>query len=258
MTLPADKANEILSLFDQRTLDHLGDDLARIEAARAQFETNGWPRIVEIGANRGAFLEGQARAYPDTPVLGIEWRAKLCRIAEERFAKRGIHNAYMLHANARLAIPLLFGPESLDAVHVLFPDPWWKARHARRRVLDPLFLRVIARRLDRRGALYLKSDVFDYLHRVRVAAECSKAMRPLPAERWPDERAWMPSTREKKCMNAAIPFGRGFYTRVNGFETSLPVSVESADDFPMPEEVDGTSVIKGAPPIDRASKGRRR
>lgn len=254
----ASRDPEVLSLFDARTLAHLDEDIARIEAARAHFDVHGWPRIVEIGANRGAFLEGQARAYADQAVLGIEWRAKLCRIAEERFAKRGIDNAYILHANARLAIPLLFGAGSLDAVHVLFPDPWWKARHVRRRVIDPMFLRILARRLDRRGAFFLKSDVFDYLYMVRVAAERSEAMRALPADRWPDERAWAPSTREKKCMNAAIPFGRGYYTRRADFAVEAPNAPESAADFAMPDEIDPIAIIKGAPPIDRASKGRRR
>ena len=59
-------------------------------------------------------------------------------------------------------------------------------------------------------------------------------------------------------MQGAIPFGRGYYTRLPKFEPSLPLTPESPDAFAVPDEVDPTSVIKGALPVDQSSGGRRR
>jgi tRNA (guanine-N7-)-methyltransferase len=247
---------ELLSLYNARYLESRGEDLERILAMRDDF-AGDVPRVVELGSNRGAFLKGLALRSAE-PVLGIEWREKNCRIALETFEQDGISNARVLHADAKLAIPLLFEPGGLDEVHVLFPDPWWKDRHAARRLLDPMFLRVLARRLAPDGALYLKSDVFDYLHRVRDAATVSEVMRPLPPERWPNEHNWSLSTRERKCMRGGIPFGRGYFTPSHGFDPVLPTEPERSEDFPMPDSVDAEAVIKGVPPVDKASQGRSR
>jgi tRNA (guanine-N7-)-methyltransferase len=245
-------------MYDPRYVDHRADEIAAFEALRERLLVEGMPSVLEIGSNRGDFLSGQAVRVSPQPVLGIEWRAKQCALAVERLAERGIDNAHVLHGDAKLAVPSIFDAESLDAIFVLFPDPWWKSRHAHRRLLDPMFLRVLARRLRPKGALYVKSDVFEYLYQVRAAAQVSEALRPLPADRWPDERTWSLSTRERKCMQGAIPFGRGYYTRLPKFEPSLPLTPESPDAFAVPDTVDPTSVIKGAPPVDQSSGGRRR
>ncbi|MCB9521246.1 MAG: hypothetical protein H6698_01635 [Myxococcales bacterium] len=257
--LPHPVRVELESLFDPRYLIHRGAELERILKVRSALDARPPLRAVEIGSNTGAFLAGVGRD-PSTTTLGIEWRAKNVVAAEERIARRGLSGAMMLQADARLALSVLVPERSLDAVYVLFPDPWWKTRHAERRVLDVRFLRTIARRLRDGGALYLKSDVFDYLYRVRSLAEASRALRPLPAARWPDERDWAPSTRERKCMSTAIPFGRGYYERHPAFDTTLPTEPERESDFVGAElpVVDAESIIRGPAPYDREALARGR
>ena len=102
-------------------------------------------------------------------------------------------------------------------------------------------MRVIARRLVDGGRLYLKSDVFDYLYRVRAFAEVSGAFRPLPAH--------------------AIPYGRMYLQKHPSFDPTLPMVPERADQFYVDEEVNPLSLIRGAPLIDRQQRsthGRRR
>ena len=247
---------EIGSFFDAQFLEHRAYEVDRVTALRQHFERDGFPTHVEIGANRGAFIEGIGATIAPQPVLGIEWKLKHVRRAETRVGKRGLTNVSMLAADAKMAIPILFEPETLDAVYVLFPDPWWKARHLSRRLLDPVFLRVLARRLRPGGRLYLKSDVFDYLYWVRASVEASGAFQPLPPERWPDESLWTLSTRERKCMRAAIPFGRGYYEKHPEFAGTLPVTPERLEDFPVPEEIDPIAIIQGRPPIDKEEQAR--
>lgn len=250
---------ELLSLHHPRALAAHCERIRALQDLRAQWQFSGtFPAAVEIGAHRAAFLVGVARQWNPQPVLGLEVRPKYARLANERLERLGVLNARMVVADARLAVPLLLPRESVDAFFVTFPDPWWKPEHARRRVLDPLFLRVLARRLRPGGRLYLKSDVFDYLHRVRQMAERSGAFRPLPAERWPDERSWTWTIRERKCMNAAIPFGRGYYERLAGFETTLPTLPERAADFEIDETLDPLALLKGPPPADVDARRRQR
>lgn len=249
---------ELLSAHDARFLQHRGRELDGIRALAGRYAVDGVPTHVEIGANRGSFLEGIARSHPDERVLGIEWRPKHVRMANERMERRGLTNAEMFHADAKIAVPILFPPASVRAFYVLFPDPWWKARHAERRLLDPVFLRVLARRLEPGGRLYLKSDVFDYLYRVRACAEASRAFVPLHADAWPSESTWRPSTRERKCMSTAIPFGRGYYRVAPGFDRAFPDAPESNDDFPVPEEIDPEAIIRGPAPADREAWRKRK
>lgn len=249
---------ELLGLYDATFLSHRAADIERF---RTWWDARGDrppPSAIEIGCNRGRFLAGVARTHAPEPVLGIEWRAKFARWAVEWLDKRELVNGEVLHGDAKLILPTIIPVRSLDAVYVTFPDPWWKQRHASRRLLDPLFMRVIARRLKPGGRLYLKSDVFEYLYRVRAFAEASGALRPLPSDLWPDESTWTLTTRERKCRQAAIPFGRGYYQRSPDFDDALPDTPERAEAFAIDESVAPAALIRGKPPADKASKGRRR
>jgi tRNA (guanine-N7-)-methyltransferase len=242
---------ELDAFFDPRYLAHRAHERARVEAAAALL-AGAAPAAVEIGMNTGAFLVGLARRYAPAPVVGIEWNGKHLPRAADRMRRASVDNAILVHADARLAVPLLVEVGTLSEVHVHFPDPWWKARHSERRLFDAVFLRMVARRLAADGRFYVKSDVFELLYRLRAAALACEALEPLPAESWPDEREWTLTTRERKCMHTAIPFGRGYWRRRDDFDTALPDAPELAATWPVEDEVDVLALIRGAPLYDRA------
>jgi tRNA (guanine-N(7)-)-methyltransferase len=252
---------ELLSLFDPRYLEFQSRDVERFEQARASVDWSRPIAAIEIGSNRGEFLEGLARAYPEQLVVGFEWRAKYCELARERLERRGVKNAVLLQGDAKIGFPLCIPPTSVGEVHVTFPDPWWRAKHENRRVLEPLFMRVIARRLVDGGRLYLKSDVFDYLYRVRTFGEVSGAFRPLPSHLWPSETNWSLTTRETKCRNGAIPYGRMYLQKHPAFDPTMPLVPERSEHFSVDENIDPIALIRGAPLVDRQQRtlhGRRR
>lgn len=246
---------EALGLFSQQWLEHRGREITAYKALAEELAERP-PSHIEIGSHRGAFLVGLGRSNPDELVLGMEIRARYHRLAGEYLKKHGVENAKLFKGDAKLATILAVPLESLDAVYVNFPDPWWKARQANRRLLDVPFLRVLARRLKPRGRLYLKSDVFEYLWAVRRFAEESKAFRPLAPERWPDERQWTLSEREAKCMRGAIPFGRGYYERLRDFDASLPTEPERWEASHWDDMLIGVDEIRGRPPVDRDTRRR--
>ena len=246
---------EAITLYGRAGIEHKGKEIREILEFAKSIAAQP-PAAIEIGSHRGAFLVGVARNHAPNAVIGMEIRGRYHRLAGETMQKNGVENAVLFKGDGKLATIIAIPPESLDAVYVNFPDPWWKKRHASRRVLDVAFLRVLARRLKPRGRLYLKSDVFEYLHAVRKFAEASEAFRPLAPERWPDERAWTWTEREAKCMRGAVPFGRGYYERKRDFDSSLPLAPEDLPELDWEEMIVGRADIKGRPPVDKEARRR--
>lgn len=140
---------------------------------------------VEVGCGKGLFLEASGAARPDTDFLGIEVAAKYAAHSAARAARRELNNVRVLHGDALRAFREFFADASLTAVHVYFPDPWWKARHKKRRVLNEPFLHDVERTLRPDGALHFWTDVEEYyLATLELAARTTRLAGPIvPTER---------------------------------------------------------------------------
>ncbi len=123
---------------------------------------NARPLEVEVGSGKGLFLERITGARPDHNFLGIEIAAKYAAGAAGRLAKQQRTNGLMVSGNAEPLFQTRIPAQSLAAVHVYFPDPWWKAKHKRRRVLNERFIRNAARCLQPGGRFHFWTDVLDY------------------------------------------------------------------------------------------------
>jgi tRNA (guanine-N7-)-methyltransferase len=117
------------------------------------------PLELDIGIGRGRSLLERARAVPNSRILGIELKAKWAFKVEERRQREGLTNARVLRADAKELLARS-GPEGcLARVFLHFPDPWWKKRHAKRRVLGPALLDDLARLIAPGGELFIQTDV---------------------------------------------------------------------------------------------------
>lgn len=119
------------------------------------------PRELEIGFGRGRFLIERARSAPGSRILGIEIKAKWGHLVEERRKREGLTHVVALSGDARQILPRLRPHAGLARVFLHFPDPWWKKKHGKRRVLDDDFLREVARLLAPGGELFMQTDVED-------------------------------------------------------------------------------------------------
>jgi tRNA (guanine-N7-)-methyltransferase len=120
------------------------------------------PRVeVELGCADARFSFQLARARPGTWVVGLEIREKVVADNQERARREGLRNLTFGYVNLNVDLDRVLAPRSVDAFHLLFPDPWFKAKHHKRRVVDPWMLEVVCSRLRPGGELHVASDVFE-------------------------------------------------------------------------------------------------
>jgi tRNA (guanine-N7-)-methyltransferase len=156
---------------------------------------------LEIGSGHGGYALAFARERPDRALVAIEQRRKFAEELRAKAARRGHAGLVVVHGDARLLAPRLFAAGSLAAIHVHFPDPWWKRRHHRRRLVDDGMSTLLLRLLRPGGLLDFRTDVERY---AREAAErlegegfANEAGRGAFADAPPGE---IPSTREKRYL----------------------------------------------------------
>jgi tRNA (guanine-N7-)-methyltransferase len=116
------------------------------------------PLEVEIGVGKGRFLLEWASAHPEIGLLGVERARPYLTIAAMRAARRGLINVRLVHTTAEDLLFRLLASDSVAAVHVYYPDPWPKKRHAKRRFFRTENLARLADVLSPGGLLLVKTD----------------------------------------------------------------------------------------------------
>jgi tRNA (guanine-N7-)-methyltransferase len=125
---------------------------------RQLFE-NSNPIEIEVGSGKGAFLLSSAEAKPDTNFVGIEKQPRWIRFIEERLRRNPLANVRIVCADAAIVIARFIPDRSVRAYHVYFPDPWWKTRHHKRRVVSSELGIELLRTLEPDGVIHLATDV---------------------------------------------------------------------------------------------------
>jgi len=156
------------------------EELPRPWCAQAWFGRAA-PLEVEIGSGKGLFLRSAAAARPDVDFLGIEIAARYARFAAAGLARRGLANAIVVSGDAVRLFAEFLPDDSLAAVHLYFPDPWWKRRHKKRRVVRESLVRDIERTLQPGGSLHYWTDVEEYF-RTGLALVASQTRLEGPHE----------------------------------------------------------------------------
>jgi tRNA (guanine-N7-)-methyltransferase len=133
---------------------------------------------IEIGPGKGAFVLAATAAKPDTFVLGIEAAPGYAGLAATRLYAAGRTNGLFLVDNGKLYLEDRVDDGELAAVHVYFPDPWPKRRHARRRFFTTDVVPVLARALRDGGFCYVATDNAAYAGQVaRVMGSARQFVR---------------------------------------------------------------------------------
>ena len=137
------------------------------------------PRTLEIGFGNGEHLASLASAHPERDYLGVEVHRPGVGHLLMLAATRNLTN---IRASSHDAVEVLrdqIAPGALDEVLVLFPDPWHKKRHHKRRLIQPAFVELVASRLASGGVWRLATDWEPYAGQMLQALNAEPGLRNL-------------------------------------------------------------------------------
>jgi tRNA (guanine-N7-)-methyltransferase len=155
------------------------------------------PLEVDLGCGDGSFLAAIAQRTPDHDFIGIERLAGRVRSAARKAAH--LTNVRVLRVETAYAVRYLLPPGSVSVFHLLFPDPWPKRRHHRRRIFTTEFLGTVATSLAPGGSLHIATDQLDYFQQIDRLMGDSIIFQILPGH---GANAWPTTTFEKRFIAA--------------------------------------------------------
>ncbi len=178
----------------------------------AVFQRTG-PCILEIGFGMGTATAQIASAQPGTNFLGVEVHVPGVGALLKQIDEQGLRNIRIIEHDAVEVVQSMFGEASLDGIHIFFPDPWHKARHHKRRLIQPAFVQLLATRLKLGGYIHCATDWEHYAQQMlevlcaepllrNTAAPCELDMphaeKPNLATQCVPRPAWRPVTKFEK------------------------------------------------------------
>lgn len=138
---------------------------------------NAQPIHLDIGSGKGRILLVQPLG-PGFNYLGIERRAKSARFAAEKIEKHQIQNARMLLGEAVEMLQTAFDDASIERASILFPDPWHKRRHKKRRLVAEPLLKELHRVLRPHGIVWIATDHLEYFQTMLATFNASPRFTP--------------------------------------------------------------------------------
>ena len=145
------------------------------------FENNKLPIHIDIGSARGQFLINQAVREPFYNYLGVEIRKTLVDSAEKKRNELALTNLKFVYCNANISLDnwiVRLRNNQLQRVSIQFPDPYFKRRHLKRRVLQESLLNSIAKNIKPGGELFIQSDVLNVIESISHMIEKTNYFKP--------------------------------------------------------------------------------
>ena len=146
------------------------------------FGRSGAKTIVEIGSGTGTSTAAMAPKEADTNIIAVElYKPGLAKLLGQ-IEREGIDNIRMIRGDGIEVMVRMFAPESLDGIRIFFPDPWPKARHHKRRIIQSGTLNLFASRLKKGGVLHVATDHAGYAEWIDELVEVEPS---LDYKGWP-------------------------------------------------------------------------
>ena len=145
------------------------NEIERIPSLFEMFSDSKLNLHLDIGCSSGEFLFDLALGNPSWNYLGIEIREKLVKTAKLKAQEIEIKNLYFVFGNANNILnddQYKFIIKNLKSISFYFPDPWFKKRHYKRRVIQPEFINILSNSMHKGSLIFIKTDVkdlFDYM-----------------------------------------------------------------------------------------------
>ncbi|MBK8433687.1 MAG: tRNA (guanosine(46)-N7)-methyltransferase TrmB [Chloroflexi bacterium] len=131
------------------------------------------PLFMEIGFGNAQFLIALAQRHPEANIIGVEISLPSIKKAERKAHNLGLTNVRVVHGDARLTLWGGMPPASLTRLYLNFPDPWHKAAHHERKLINGRFLHLLATRMVAGGLLEIATDDAGYQEHIAACLEAT-------------------------------------------------------------------------------------
>ena len=183
------------------------------------FSNSHVPIHIDIGSAKGEFLIELASKYPNWNFLGLEIREPLVSSSERKRKQLGLLNLKFLYCNVNISLDEWLSDldlNQLKRVSIQFPDPWFKRKHLKRRVLTKSLLNSIARSISKDGELFIQSDIsklIEYMTNI-IDESIYFDRKILKGLKWLDKNPYEVTTdRESFVLKQNLPIYRAMYIR---------------------------------------------
>ena len=149
------------------------------------------PFEVDLGCGDGSFLLAMAAEHPSRSILGVERLLGRVRKVCRQVQQRRLANVRVLRLEARYTVEWLLPPMAISRLHLLFPDPWPKARHHKRRLIQQPFLAALRDTLVPGGEFLFKTDHPEYYEWTVEQLEDFEALEIIT---WQEDDFFYPET----------------------------------------------------------------
>jgi tRNA (guanine-N7-)-methyltransferase len=203
-----------LSTAQARAIDELGPQYC-IPYAKApldltaSFQRNA-PTILEIGFGMGDTTARIAADMPEKNFLGVEVHTPGIGSLLKLIGEQGLTNLRLIQHDAVEVITHMIAPASLAGAHIFFPDPWHKARHNKRRLIQSPFVELLVSRIVPGGYLHCATDWQDYAEQMLAVLSAEPTLQNT-AEAYAERPAYRPVT---KFENRGLKLGHGVWDLV--------------------------------------------
>ncbi len=182
------------------------------------FEDESHPLHLDIGCGRGVFLLKMAEQEPDWNYLGLEIREPIVDQALEWRDEAGLKNLHYIFCNVSNSLhPILASltPGTLARVSIQFPDPWFKRKHQKRRVVQPEMVATLAEFINPGGIVFLQSDILEVAKKMVDRFAESPHFDRESSDWLPDNPMPIPTERELMMMSYGDSIYRAIFRRSN-------------------------------------------
>ncbi|MGZ3181166.1 MAG: tRNA (guanosine(46)-N7)-methyltransferase TrmB [Telluria sp.] len=168
------------------------------------------PLVLEIGFGMGDTTAYIARQMPEKDFLGVEVHTPGVGSLLKQVGEQDITNLRLIQHDAVEVLRDMIAPQSLAGVHIFFPDPWHKARHNKRRLIQPAFVHGLCEKLAPGGYIHLATDWEDYAVQMLEVLSAETQLRNT-ADGYAPKPDYRPLT---KFENRGLKLGHGVWDLV--------------------------------------------
>jgi len=149
---------------------------------KACFDSDQHNLVIEIGFGDGAALIESALKYPDKNFIGIEVYDSGLGQCLNAINQHKIKNIRLIYGDAVEVLEQFITKKSVEKINILFPDPWPKKRHHKRRLINKEFLALLSKSLKNKGIVNISTDWEDYAQQIELTFKESNQFKEIKSE----------------------------------------------------------------------------